>query len=365
MSTFARLVIDWQRRHGRHDMPWQGTRDPYRVWLSEIMLQQTQVATVLDYYPRFLARFPDLPALAHAPLEAVLEVWSGLGYYSRARNLHRCARQVIEEHGGVFPDRADVLASLPGIGRSTAAAIAAFAFGHRGAILDGNVKRVLCRVHGIAADPGQREVERGLWRLAEEALPEVGIEPYTQGLMDLGATVCLRRQPGCARCPLAVLCRVGREGGWERIPAPRSRPASPERAISLLVLILGDRVLLEERPQRGIWGGLLSLPELPPGDSSSIALEIERTYGMLPPGIEPLPVIRHAFTHFRLIAQPWLVRIDPSALNAGEPPAHLAQTSAPAPLAPGNSPGQRWLPLDRVSTAALPRPVKQLLSGIG
>jgi A/G-specific adenine glycosylase len=254
---------------------------------------------------------------------------------------------------------------LPGIGRSTAAAIAAFAFGRRAAILDGNVKRVLCRVHGIAADPGQREVERRLWSLAEEALPEAGMESYTQGLMDLGATVCLRRQPGCARCPVAGLCRVGQEGGWERIPAPRSRPASPERAISLLVLIMGDRVLLEERPQKGIWGGLLSLPELSTDDPAAIARELESGCGLSNPVIEPLPVIRHAFTHFRLIAQPWLVRIDPSAMHAAESSAHLARR--PGRLFPvhEDSPGQRWLPLDRVSTAALPRPVKKLLSGIG
>ena len=348
------MLIDWQQREGRHDLPWQGTRDPYRIWLSEVMLQQTQVATVLDYYPRFLARFPELEALARAPLEAVLELWSGLGYYTRARNLHRCARSVFDEHGGVFPDDPDALEALPGIGRSTAAAIAAFAFGRRAAILDGNVKRVLCRVHGIVADPSVREVDRRLWALAEQSLPESGIEPYTQGLMDLGATVCLRRQPRCTQCPIVALCRVGLEGGWERIPAPRSRPALPERELALLVVIAGGQVLLEERPQNGIWGGLLSLPEYPAGDPQALGREIEQRFGLAREQLEALPLIRHAFTHFRLVMQPWLVRVESSSLRAAEP---LARSGTV-----GRAP--RWLALENVSAAALPRPVKRLLESI-
>lgn len=354
MNRFAGLLIDWQRREGRHDLPWQRTRDPYRVWLSEIMLQQTQVATVLDYYPRFLARFPELEALARAPLEAVLELWSGLGYYTRARNLHRCARLVLDRHGGAFPDDPVALEALPGIGRSTAAAIAAFAFGRRAAILDGNVKRVLCRVHGIAADPSVREVERRLWTLAEEILPESGIEPYTQGLMDLGATLCTRRQPRCAQCPVAALCKVGLEGGWERIPAPRSRPAIPEREVALLVLIAGDRVLLEERPQKGIWGGLLSLPECPAGSAEALERELERRFGLARCRLEPLPLIRHAFTHFRLLARPWLVRVESPTLLVNEPPAQSGAARR----------AQRWIALEQVSAAALPRPVKRLLESI-
>lgn len=354
MNRFAALLIDWQQREGRHDLPWQGTRDPYRIWLSEIMLQQTQVATVLDYYPRFLARFPELEMLARAPLEAVLEIWSGLGYYTRARNLHRCARRILEEHGGVFPDDPAALEALPGIGRSTAAAIAAFAFGRRAAILDGNVKRVLCRVDGIAADPSVREVERRLWGLAERALPESGIEPYTQGLMDLGATVCLRRQPRCAQCPVVALCRVGLEGGWERIPAPRSRPAIPEREVALLVLIAGRRVLLEERPQKGIWGGLLSLPEYPAGDPEALGREVEQRFGLARAQLEALPLFRHTFTHFRLVAEPWLVRVESSSLRVAEPLAKLGTAGR----------AERWLALESVSAAALPRPVKRLLESI-
>ena len=199
-------MIGWQGRHGRHGLPWQGNPDPYRVWLSEVMLQQTQVATVLAYYPRFLARFPDVRALAAAPLDAVLAAWSGLGYYRRARLLHRCAQVVVAEHGGAFPRHAVQLAALPGIGRSTAAAIAAFCFGERAAILDGNVKRVLARAFGIGDDLGTAAGQRALWARAEALLPARGIGAYTQGLMDLGATVCLARRPRCDACPLAATC---------------------------------------------------------------------------------------------------------------------------------------------------------------
>ena len=353
-AGFSELLIDWQKKQGRHDLPWQGTRDPYRIWLSEIMLQQTQVTTVLDYYPRFLARFPDLATLARAPLEAVLELWSGLGYYSRARNLHRCARLIVEERAGAFPDQPEELAQLPGIGRSTAAAIAAFAYGRRAAILDGNVKRVLCRIAGIDSDPARPETERKLWAIAEALLPAHGIEAYTQGLMDLGATVCLRRQPSCGRCPVADLCRVGREGGWESIPAPRRRAAHPERTIALLVLMRGKQVLLEERPQRGLWGGLLSLPEFPDAGPAELEAEILCRFGLRPAGLEPLQVVRHAFTHYRLVARPWRARLDEALTTLAEP--------TPAGTAANGS--WRWLALDSVGSAALPRPIKRLLLGL-
>ena len=203
----AARVVRWQRRHGRHGLPWQGTRDPYRVWLSEVMLQQTQVATVLDYYPRFLERFPDVQALAAAPLDDVLALWSGLGYYSRARNLHRCAQEVVAAHGGAFPRAAPMLATLPGIGRSTAAAIAAFCFGERAAILDGNVKRVLTRAARLRRRPGRgRRGARACGPPPRRCCRRAGVDVYTQGLMDLGATVCLARQPACERCPLAADC---------------------------------------------------------------------------------------------------------------------------------------------------------------
>src|SRR5207247_5643213 len=219
--SFASRLIAWQKQHGRHDLPWQHTRDPYRVWLSEIMLQQTQVATVIPYYLRFLAAFPDVASLAAAPVERVLEIWSGLGYYRRAHLAHRAAKTIVTEHGGVFPRDVSAVAVLPGIGRSTAAAIEAFAFGVRGAILDGNVKRVLARHAGIVGFPGDPEVERSLWRHAESLLPEKGIETYTQALMDLGATVCLRKSPRCDVCPVAPDCVARRDGRIAELPAPR------------------------------------------------------------------------------------------------------------------------------------------------
>ncbi len=282
---FADRVIDWQRRHGRHDLRWQGTREPYRVWLSEIMLQQTQVATVLQYYPRFLARFPDVASLAAAPLEQVLGLWSGLGYYTRARNLHRCAQQVVERFGGEFPRTALQLQSLPGIGRSTAAAIAAFCFGERAAILDGNVKRVLTRVFGIDEDVALAVTERALWQRADELLPRRDLPRrmplYTQGLMDLGATVCTRGRPACAACPLRDVCVAAREGRPQRYPL-RS-PRAPRERLRWWLLHAVDRhgrVWLQQRPASGIWARLHCLPQyasrdallhtLPPADAKAL-----------------------------------------------------------------------------------------------
>lgn len=352
MSGLAERLVEWQLREGRHNLPWQGTRDPYRIWLSEIMLQQTQVSTVLEYFPRFLAKFPDLRALAKAPLESVLEQWSGLGYYSRARNLHRCAQVLVERHDGLFPDCAETLVTLPGIGASTAAAIAVFAFGRRAAILDGNVKRVLCRVHGIDEDPSRSSVERRLWTLAEHALPARDLEAYTQGLMDLGATVCVRRRPHCSRCPLEMLCEVARNGQWDRIPAPRARSGTAQREIALLMLVAGNSVLVEERPAKGIWGGLLSLPEFAPVTHDPLIGLIGQRFGFTPKALTPLPILRHAFTHFRLVAQPWLAQLDTEILCVRETPPSPPQTQTTL----------RWLRFESVATAALPRPVKRLLS---
>ena len=205
---FAARLIAWHADHGRHDLPWQNTHDPYRIWLSEIMLQQTQVDTVVPYYRRFLARCPDIATLAAADSGTVMALWSGLGYYARARNLHACAQRLVADHGGAFPATAEAIATLPGIGRSTAAAIAAFAFGERTAILDGNVKRVLCRAFGIDGFPGQAAVERKLWALAEALLPHADVATYIQAQMDLGATLCTRGTPHCTRCPLATVSEV-------------------------------------------------------------------------------------------------------------------------------------------------------------
>ena len=258
---FARRLVAWQRTHGRHDLPWQRTRDPYRIWLSEIMLQQTQVATVIPYYERFLAAFPDVRALAAASEDRVLEHWSGLGYYRRAHHLHAAAKAIVAEHRGAFPRDVDTLATLPGIGRTTASAIAAFAFGARAAILDGNVKRVLARHRGIAGYPGAPKTRGQLWRIADSLLPERDIETYTQALMDLGATICTRSAPRCGDCPVAGDCVARIEERIATLPSPRPRKALPQRAVRALVIERAGTILFEKRPAAGIWGGLWSLPE--------------------------------------------------------------------------------------------------------
>ena len=333
-GDFAHRVIAWQKQSGRHDLPWQqhGRKgDPYRIWLAEIMLQQTQVATVIPYYQRFLARFPDLARLAAAPSEEVMALWSGLGYYARARNLQRAAQLIVAQWGGRFPRNADDIQTLPGIGRSTAAAIAVFAFGARAAILDGNVKRVLARTFGIEGFPGDKAVENRLWALAETLLPERGIKAYTQGLMDLGATLCTRSRPRCGACPLAAQCVALRENCIAELPSPRARRAVPQRAVTLLVLRCRGRVLLERRPPKGIWGGLLSLPELAAGQPA-------RRYA----GATQLPVVRHAFTHFRLDITPLLCKV--SRCNTPE--------------------GGIWLDLKALDGAPLPAPVRKILASL-
>jgi A/G-specific adenine glycosylase len=260
---FARLMVDWQRQHGRQSLPWQNTQDPYRVWLSEIMLQQTQVSTVLDYFPRFLARFPDVAALAAAQQDDVLALWSGLGYYSRARNLHQCAQEVMNRFDGAFPQQAQELQTLPGIGRSTAAAIAAFCFQERAAILDGNVKRVLTRVLGFGDDLAVVKNERALWALAQDLLPEKSADMpcYTQALMDLGATVCLPRKVQCDACPVSRLCSAKGEGAPLAYPVKTRKLKRSSATLWLLWAVnTQGQVWLQKRPDKGIWAGLFSLP---------------------------------------------------------------------------------------------------------
>jgi A/G-specific adenine glycosylase len=342
-AGLARRVVRWRQRFGRQGLPWQDTRDPYRVWLSEIMLQQTQVATVLDYYARVLRRFPDLQALAAAPLDDVLALWSGLGYYSRARNLHRCAQLLQQEHGGVFPASSQSLAGLPGIGRSTAAAIAAFCFGERVAILDGNVKRVLGRALGFGADLARAANERALWQQAQALVPARGVEHYTQGLMDLGATLCTARRPACERCPLAGLCVAHAEGRPEAYPVKTRRSQRGVRAHALLWLAHGDRLWLTQRPPRGVWAGLWSLPEF---DTPAALHALLRGW---PGRAEALPVIQHALTHFDWTLQPLRWRL-PARLSVRQRQALEAQ------LPPG-----RWLARDQAMQMALPAPVRKLL----
>ena len=331
---FTERLIAWQKVAGRHDLPWQKTRDPYRVWLSEIMLQQTQVSTVIPYYQRFLDSFPDIAALAAAPIDEVIAHWAGLGYYARARNLHRCAGQIVAVHGGMFPNSAEQLAELPGIGRSTAAAIAAFAFGQRAAILDGNVKRVLCRQFGIGGFPGATAVDRELWALAESLLPGQDIEAYTQGLMDLGATLCTRSRPQCGECPLTSDCIARRDGRQGELPEARPRATVPERSASFILIFDGRRLLLERRPPSGLWGGLLVPPEgeLAP-TLARLGLSAGKQSAMAP--------LKHAFTHFRLTLFPVLCHVTASALVT--------------------EPGLEWVELERAAEAGVPTPIKKLI----
>ena len=339
-TGFAGQLIAWHAQHGRHDLPWQNTTDAYRIWLSEIMLQQTQVATAIPYYLRFLERFPDIRALAAAPVEDVMALWSGLGYYARARNLHACARAVVAQHDGMFPRDAAAIAELPGIGRSTAAAIAVFAHGMRGAILDGNVKRVLARRFGIEGFPGDRAVENRLWKLAESLLPSEDIETYTQALMDLGATVCTRGKPDCVRCPVHGDCIALKQGRVGELPGPRPCKALPRRTARYLILRHEDRVLFEQRPPSGIWGGLLCLPELQIDDDPRHVARLR--YACTIDSAEAQPPLTHGFTHFTLTLQPLTCRV-----TRIEP--HAAQ------------PGLQWLALDRLDRAALPAPIRKLL----
>lgn len=342
-ASFAKRIVAWQAAHGRHDLPWQNTRDAYRIWLSEIMLQQTQVATVLPYYLRFVASFPDVGTLAAAPMERVLEHWSGLGYYRRAHHLHAAARAVVARHAGVLPTDAATLATLPGIGRSTAAAIAAFASGARGAILDGNVKRVLARHAGIDGFPGEPRVAAHLWSIAEARVPDADIERYTQGLMDLGATVCTRSRPRCEACPVAGDCVAHRTQRTQLLPAPRPRKTLPQRAVRVLVLEHAGRILFEQRPPLGIWGGLLSLPEL--ALDADIDTALHTRFDMRGRTSRTLPPLRHGFTHFALTLHPHWIEV--------EAPPRASDAAACA-----------WLTRQTALAAALPAPIKRVVRSV-
>ena len=353
---FSACVIAWQKEHGRHLLPWQNTRDAYRIWLSEIMLQQTQVAAVIPYYERFLIRFPDLFSLAAAPAEAVMSHWSGLGYYSRARNLHRCAQRVVAEYGGIFPSDPVLLAELPGIGRSTAAAIAAFSYGVRAAILDANVKRVLMRAFGIEGYPTAKPVEDALWLRAQALLPQSGIEAYTQGLMDLGATLCTRSKPACARCPLMARCVAYASDRVALLPMRKPKPPVPHKETAMLIITDNEQVLLQLRPDNGIWGGLLSLPEvdghtaldleqLPdPAQFAQSVARIVAPFGSIA-SCESLPAFSHGFTHFKLQVTPYRVKLA-RRLTPAEQGSHV------------------WYARSQLADAPLPAPVKKLLLGL-
>ncbi len=336
---FGPLLVAWQRSHGRNALPWQNTRDPYRVWLSEIMLQQTQVATVLGYYERFLARFPNVVDLAAASLDEVLAMWAGLGYYSRARNLHACARAVAGLHNGEFPRTAAQLQTLPGIGRSTAAAVAAFCFGERVAILDGNVKRVLTRLLAFDGDMASSAEEKKLWTIATELVPMAGIESYTQGVMDLGATICTSRSPQCLLCPASDLCQGRASGDPARFPVKTKKLKRGRRENWWLWLERDGRVLLQQRPGTGVWAGLWSLPMF---DDEAALLGAAGPIGA---DLEVMPRIEHALTHFD-----WVLHTRRAEVAAG-----VFSTSAPAP-------GGEWVARERLAEYALPAPLKKLIS---
>ncbi|MEY4662748.1 MAG: A/G-specific adenine glycosylase [Pseudomonadota bacterium] len=334
---FARTMVDWQRLHGRQSLPWQNTQDPYRVWLSEIMLQQTQVSTVLDYFPRFLARFPTVAELAAAPQDDVLALWSGLGYYSRARNLHKCAQEVVARFGGQFPKQAELLQTLPGIGRSTAAAIAAFCFQERAAILDGNVKRVLTRVLGFAEDLALQKNEKALWSLAQDLLPDKpkDMPRYTQALMDLGATVCLPRKVQCEACPVSAICQAKGQGKPLAYPVKTKKLKRTSATLWLLWAVNAKgQVWLQKRPDKGIWAGLFSLPVF----DTEAQLLAAWPQGQAGPYIAPW---KHVLTHRDLHLHP--VRMTGSAKDS--------------PACEG-----QWVSAEAWPDLGLPAPIRTLLS---
>ncbi|MFF7707497.1 A/G-specific adenine glycosylase [Pseudomonas sp. NPDC007930] len=310
-EQFSGAVLDWYDTHGRHHLPWQQGITPYRVWVSEIMLQQTQVSTVLGYFDRFMEALPTVQALAEAPEDEVLHLWTGLGYYTRARNLQKAAQQVVREHGGEFPRDVEQLQSLPGIGRSTAGAIASISMGLRAPILDGNVKRVLARFTAQHGYPGEPAVAKALWATAERYTPQARANHYTQAMMDLGATLCTRSKPTCLLCPVQQGCRANLLGEQGRFPEPKPRKAIPHRS-TLMPLLANESgaILLYRRPSSGLWGGLWSLPEL---DTVADIEHLVEQHALVQLGARQLPGLTHTFSHFQLAIEPWLVRVQAHA----------------------------------------------------
>ena len=304
-TDFAGRLLAWFDEHGRKDLPWQNPVDPYRTWVSEIMLQQTQVQTVIPYFERFMRRFPDINVLADADQDEVLQHWSGLGYYARARNLHKAARHVRDEYGGAFPDTLEAVMALPGIGRSTAGAILSLSMGQRHAILDGNVKRVLARHEAVEGWPGRTSVANRLWDIAENNTPHERVADYTQAIMDLGATLCTRSKPACERCPVAADCAARIKGSATLFPGRKPRKAKPLRSTTMVFALHESQLFLERRPEAGIWGGLWSLPEVNGRGVEDWCLD---RLGAAPSAIEAWEPLRHSFSHYDLDIRPILVR---------------------------------------------------------
>lgn len=342
-TSFSQALLAWYQLHGRHDLPWQQDRNLYRVWVSEIMLQQTQVATVIPYFERFMDRFPDIQSLANASEDEVLHLWTGLGYYARARNLHKAAQQVRDDYAGDFPGEYDAVLALPGIGRSTAGAILAQALGQKHVILDGNVKRVLTRLYAIEGWPGKKTIENQLWELAETLTPDEQLTDYTQAIMDLGATVCARK-PACADCPMTTRCKAYHQGNMTDYPTPKKRKALPVKSTKMLLLQNeAGELLLQKRPPSGIWGGLWSLPEFTGKDSDSIAQWCEQQLGLVISTYHSLPVFRHTFSHFHLDITPVTSRVK-------SPANHVMEASDGV-----------WYNTQRPGALGLPAPVLKLL----
>ncbi|WP_137886351.1 A/G-specific adenine glycosylase [Pseudomonas sp. 2FE] len=315
-EQFSGAVLDWYDRHGRKDLPWQQEISPYRVWVSEIMLQQTQVGTVLGYFDRFMDALPSVQALAEAPEDEVLHLWTGLGYYTRARNLQKAAITLMAEHGGEFPRDVEHLTALPGIGRSTAGAIASLSMGLRAPILDGNVKRVLARYTAQDGYPGEPRVAKQLWDAAEHFTPHERVNHYTQAMMDLGATLCTRSKPSCLLCPLQSGCRAHQLGRESAYPTPKPRKALPQKRT--LMPILANRegaILLYRRPSSGLWGGLWSLPEVPAADALD---DLAARHGLTLGNRRELPGLTHSFSHFQLAIEPWLIQVEAATSNVAE-----------------------------------------------
>lgn len=342
-QEFAQRLLTWFDHHGRHDLPWQHPREPYRVWLAEIMLQQTQVATVIPFFVRFIARFPDVHSLAQAHADEVLAQWAGLGYYARARNLHACAKLVTVKHRGEFPRDLEALMALPGIGRSTAGAILAQAFGQRHAILDGNVRRVLARHAAISGWTGEPAVQKKLWALSQSLLPCERLADYTQAIMDLGAGVCTARKPACGICPLRKDCAARLLGRVLELPAPKPKRARPlRRTLMLLIENARGEILLERRPPAGIWGGLWCLPMLDEAEDWNTVCKSR--YGLRAANAAPLPVVRHGFTHFDLDIVP----------------VKLRATDADAAVAEGKT--LAWIKISGQLPVGVPAPVRKMLA---
>lgn len=332
--TIAPRLLAWFDRHGRHDLPWQRDATPYRVWVSEVMLQQTQVETVIPYFARFMARFPDVAALAAASQDDVLALWAGLGYYARGRNLHRAATLIVLRHGGELPDSFDALEALPGIGRSTAGAILALGFGVRAPILDGNAKRVLARAFAVREPAGSSAGLARLWELAEACTPEARVAAYTQAIMDLGATLCTRARPACGRCPLADDCAARVQGLVEALPARKARARKRVERTQMVFVLHAGRLLLQRRPAEGIWGGLWSPPEFP--DERRARRWWRAQFGATAGKGRRLPAMRHAFTHFDLDIEPWVVELRrarvPGAGAIWHEPGAARAVGVPAPV---------------------------------